>query len=212
MAVLEEWQVLDDGKLVGKIKGDPKYTDGDIITTSPLINPSVATESSFVQSMTGSKYLLGSPSSSSRSNKNGSVLSRDDFLGDILTVSGLVGLTAFGFNLGSSSTSGGGSKSAWTKATPGQLVVEPKSTTGAVQGTTLSPQEVRDLFRLWNTALMTGNPDTVTRRYTKDAVLLPTKSDIPRTDYEGIRDYFVHFLEKKPVGKILESYGKSCSI
>lgn len=105
-------------------------------------------------------------------------------MGDVLTVSGLVGLAAFGFNLGSSSTSA---------------------------GTTLSPQEVRELFRLWNNALMTGNPDTVAMRYTKGAVLLTTTSDILRTDYDGIRDYFVHFLEKKPIRKILISYGK-CSI
>lgn len=64
--------------------------------------------------------------------------------------------------------------------------------------------EVRRLFNLWNDALKTGDPDIVTQRYGKDGVLLPTLSDIPRTNYAGIKDYFVHFLEKKPVGKILE--------
>jgi len=60
------------------------------------------------------------------------------------------------------------------------------------------------LFDLWNDALKTGNPDKVTQRYAKDGVLLPTLSDVPRNDYASIRDYFVHFLEKKPDGKILE--------
>ena len=33
-------------------------------------------------------------------------------------------------------------------------------------------------------------------------MLLPTVSNKPRTNHEEIRDYFVHFLEKKPQGKI----------
>jgi len=68
----------------------------------------------------------------------------------------------------------------------------------------ISKKEVRGLFNLWNDALQTGDPATVARRYAKDGVLLPTLSDTPRYDFEGIKDYFVHFLEKKPVGKILE--------
>ena len=44
----------------------------------------------------------------------------------------------------------------------------------------------------------------VAARYTKDAVLLPTLSDRARYDTEGIADYFVHFLEKKPRGRIVE--------
>ena len=68
----------------------------------------------------------------------------------------------------------------------------------------ITKAEVRNLFNLWNDALQTGDPSIVAKRYSKDGVLLPTLSDRPRTDFEGIRDYFVHFLEKKPVGKILE--------
>jgi len=67
--------------------------------------------------------------------------------------------------------------------------------------------EVRSLFKLWNDALATENPDTVAERYAKsNPCLLPTVSDIPRTDYDGIKDYFVNFLQKKPAGEILESY------
>jgi len=70
----------------------------------------------------------------------------------------------------------------------------------------LTPKEVASLFGLWNDALLTGDPDTVAERYAKGAVLLPTKSDIPRTDYESIRAYFVDFLAKKPRGTILKNY------
>eukprot|EP00984_Skeletonema_dohrnii_P006345 scaffold2265_cov98-Skeletonema_dohrnii-CCMP3373.AAC.2 len=68
----------------------------------------------------------------------------------------------------------------------------------------ITKAEVRNLFNLWNAALATGDPATVAKRYSKEGVLLPTLSDVPRNDFEGIKDYFVHFLEKKPTGKILE--------
>ncbi|KAL3933667.1 MAG: hypothetical protein SGBAC_010290 [Bacillariaceae sp.] len=70
----------------------------------------------------------------------------------------------------------------------------------------ISKEEVRNLFNLWSDALETGDPATVAQRYTNEAVLLPTVSDTPRTDYEGIRDYFVHFLKLEPKGEILESH------
>jgi uncharacterized protein (TIGR02246 family) len=73
-------------------------------------------------------------------------------------------------------------------------------------GQVISEAEVKGLFNLWNDALLTGDSDAVTKRYAKGAVLLPTVSDIPRTDYAGIKDYFDHFLELKPKGKIIESY------
>jgi len=65
--------------------------------------------------------------------------------------------------------------------------------------------EVKNLFQLWNSALATEDPDAVAKRYAKNAVLLPTVSDIPRTNYALIKDYFVGFLKKKPQGEILES-------
>ena len=68
----------------------------------------------------------------------------------------------------------------------------------------ITKAEVRKLFDLWNDALKTGDPATVAKRYGRDGVLLPTLSDVPRTDFDGIKDYFVGFLKKKPVGKILE--------
>ena len=72
----------------------------------------------------------------------------------------------------------------------------------------ISVEEVKNLFQLWNSALATEDPDAVAKRYSKEAVLLPTVSDVPRTNYELIKDYFVHFLKKKPEGKIIESHVK----
>jgi len=69
----------------------------------------------------------------------------------------------------------------------------------------ITEEEVRNLFQLWNSALATEDPDAVAKRYADKAVLLPTVSDVPRTDYDLIKDYFVGFLQKKPQGEILES-------
>lgn len=74
------------------------------------------------------------------------------------------------------------------------------------KGQMITEDEVRQLFQLWNDALLTGDSDAVARRYAKNAVLLPTVSDIPRTTYAGIKDYFDNFLKLKPEGKIIESY------
>jgi len=68
----------------------------------------------------------------------------------------------------------------------------------------ITKAEVRGLFDLWNDALKTGDPATVAQRYSREGVLLPTLSDVPRNDFEAIKDYFVGFLSKKPTGKILE--------
>jgi len=69
----------------------------------------------------------------------------------------------------------------------------------------ISVEEVKNLFQLWNSALATEDPDAVAKRYSKEAVLLPTVSDVPRTNYGLIKDYFVGFLKKKPQGEIVES-------
>ena len=62
---------------------------------------------------------------------------------------------------------------------------------------------VRALFSLWNNALKTGDSRIVASRYTVDPVLLPTVSDVPRTNYDSVKDYFDAFLLKKPQGEIL---------
>ncbi|MCV2349790.1 SgcJ/EcaC family oxidoreductase [Paucibacter sp. Y2R2-4] len=62
--------------------------------------------------------------------------------------------------------------------------------------------QIAALFDRWNNSLATLNPDKVVANYAADGVLLPTVSNQPRTNSAEIRDYFVHFLEKKPQGKI----------
>ncbi|MEC7107731.1 MAG: SgcJ/EcaC family oxidoreductase [Verrucomicrobiota bacterium] len=64
---------------------------------------------------------------------------------------------------------------------------------------------ILNLFDDWNKALQTGNPDEVVKLYDKNAILLPTLSPQVRHSHEEIKDYFVHFLAKKPIGKINES-------
>ena len=68
------------------------------------------------------------------------------------------------------------------------------------EGTMAQPiaeEEVKNLFQLWNSALATEDADAVASRYASNAVLLPTVSDIPRTNYGLIKHYFVDFLKKK---------------
>jgi uncharacterized protein (TIGR02246 family) len=66
----------------------------------------------------------------------------------------------------------------------------------------ISQGEVQDLFERWNSALQSQDPEQVARLYSREAVLLPTLSDEPRTDHEGIVDYFSHFLVQRPHGEI----------
>lgn len=76
---------------------------------------------------------------------------------------------------------------------------------GITIGKEISETQVKNLFHLWNDALATGDSDAVASRYSKNACLLPTVSDVPRTNYALIKDYFDSFLKKKPQGTILES-------
>ncbi len=66
----------------------------------------------------------------------------------------------------------------------------------------ISQREVQELFVRWNAALQTKDPEQVAKLYSRDAILLPTLSDLPRTDHAAIVDYFQHFLEKSPQGSI----------
>lgn len=63
-------------------------------------------------------------------------------------------------------------------------------------------QEIAGLFDRWNNSLQTGDAHKVAENYLSDAVLLPILSNkVRKSDAERV-DYFEHFLEKKPVGKI----------
>jgi uncharacterized protein (TIGR02246 family) len=66
----------------------------------------------------------------------------------------------------------------------------------------VTPQEIVALFDRWNASLATRDADKVTSNYAPDAVLLATVSNRPRTDSAGIKDYFEHFLERRPQGSI----------
>jgi len=75
---------------------------------------------------------------------------------------------------------------------------------GIVAAEPITETEVRSLFGLWNDALATKDPKKVADRYSQNGVLLPTVSDVPRTDNPGIVDYFTNFLKLEPQGDILD--------
>lgn len=61
VTTLDQWQLLDNGSVVGSVRGHPVLNDGDIITTSPLASPASAKTSGLVTTLTGSTYQLGNP-------------------------------------------------------------------------------------------------------------------------------------------------------
>lgn len=68
-------------------------------------------------------------------------------------------------------------------------------------------------FDKFSAAWASKNPDTVTALFGKDAVLLATVSNTPRTTAPAIRDYFVSFLKNSPVGTIISStYDFGCNM
>ena len=69
----------------------------------------------------------------------------------------------------------------------------------------MNENEILSLFDEWNDTLQTGSPEKVAALYESDGILLPTVSNKVRHNHEEIADYFVHFLEKGPEGKIDES-------
>jgi uncharacterized protein (TIGR02246 family) len=65
-----------------------------------------------------------------------------------------------------------------------------------------SEQQIASLFDRWNNTLKSGDPKKVVANYATKSILLPTVSNKPRLTPAEKEDYFVHFLENKPVGKI----------
>lgn len=80
-----------------------------------------------------------------------------------------------------------------------------QSVPGAGALSAVDSKEILGLFDRWNDALQTGDPNQVAREYAPDAILLPTVSNRVRHTSDEIKDYFVHFLAKKPKGKIDEA-------
>ncbi|MCC2274782.1 SgcJ/EcaC family oxidoreductase [Streptomyces sp. ET3-23] len=75
----------------------------------------------------------------------------------------------------------------------------------------VSKGRIKALFDRWNAALATGDANRVADLYAPDAVLLPTVSSQIRTTRAARVDYFKHFLESKPVGRIQERHIKILS-
>jgi len=65
-----------------------------------------------------------------------------------------------------------------------------------------SEQEIAALFDRWNRSLQTGDPHAVVANYAKQSILLPTVSNKPRLTVAEKEDYFHHFLQDRPSGKI----------
>jgi uncharacterized protein (TIGR02246 family) len=65
-----------------------------------------------------------------------------------------------------------------------------------------SEQEIAALFDRWNQSLQTGDPHKVVANYAERSILLPTVSNTPRLTPAEKEDYFHHFLENRPSGKI----------
>src|SRR5262249_32685885 len=63
-------------------------------------------------------------------------------------------------------------------------------------------KEVRAVFSRWKASSKAGEAKKVVANYAAKSILLPTVSNKPRLTAAEKEDYFVHFLEKKPVGQI----------
>jgi uncharacterized protein (TIGR02246 family) len=78
--------------------------------------------------------------------------------------------------------------------------------------TVVSDAQVEGLFTKFNASWASKDPAKVTSLFTKDAVLLATVSNTPRTTPAAINDYFVKFLKGSPVGIIdTSTIKRSCN-
>lgn len=62
---------------------------------------------------------------------------------------------------------------------------------------------VKENFNRWNNALLTGDAEAVANLYSKKSTFLPTVSSEFKKGAKEAEDYFKHFLEKNPSGKIV---------
>jgi len=71
-------------------------------------------------------------------------------------------------------------------------------------------QEIaRKNFADWNEALLTGDPEKVAELYAEDNTFLPTMSPDFKKGKAEAEGYFVHFIEKKPIGEVTEEETQS---
>jgi uncharacterized protein (TIGR02246 family) len=66
----------------------------------------------------------------------------------------------------------------------------------------VTEQEIASLFDRWNQSLQTGDPHKVVANYSDRSILLATVSNKPRLTPAEKEDYFHHFLENRPSGRI----------
>ncbi len=59
-------------------------------------------------------------------------------------------------------------------------------------------------FVKWNQALQTNQAKEVAKLYSADATFLPTLNGTFKHGSEEAEEYFEHFLQKSPVGEIIE--------
>jgi len=59
--VLDRWQVMPNGSIIGTVKNHPSIQDGDVITTSPIIDVEAAKSQNIVETASGSQYRLLTP-------------------------------------------------------------------------------------------------------------------------------------------------------
>lgn len=120
ISTLDDWQLLENGSVVGSVQGHPTLNDGDVITTSPLSNPGDAVVYNTVVTVSGSEYLLGSPlqmkarSAPAASATEAGTMDR----GTLIKGAGLASLVAGGFALGLGVGGGGGGSSAPAMTVP----------------------------------------------------------------------------------------------
>lgn len=67
---------------------------------------------------------------------------------------------------------------------------------------TTSEAEIAALFDRWNQSLQSGDPHKVVANYAQRSILLPTVSNKPRLTPAEKEDYFHHFLQDSPSGRI----------
>lgn len=63
---------------------------------------------------------------------------------------------------------------------------------------------VQGNFSMWNNAVEAKDPRKVAELYAENATFLPTVSEDFKRGQEGAEEYFKHFLEKNPIGEIIE--------
>ncbi|GAX14350.1 hypothetical protein FisN_11Hh193 [Fistulifera solaris] len=70
----------------------------------------------------------------------------------------------------------------------------------------IAESQVRDLFQVWQRALVSLDPKVVADLYTRNAVVFPMDSDTPRNSRDAVQDYYRTFLKRGPVAKLQDSF------